>query len=101
MSERLVKRVVEPNEQANAWAQAQVIGSLAASHDDGYLAHINTPNTATDMLSIARAHGRDKIQYWGFSYVSLTCLSSVETHENGTLAATGRSWAQHLPRCIP
>lgn len=68
MSERLVKRVVEPNEQANAWAQAQVIGSLAASHDDGYLAHINTPNTATDMLSIARAHGRDKIQYWGFSY---------------------------------
>ncbi|KAJ3514621.1 hypothetical protein NMY22_g14669 [Coprinellus aureogranulatus] len=51
-----------------SWALAQLVGSLAEEHDDGYLKHINTENTATDMLTITRAHGKDKIQYWGFSY---------------------------------
>ncbi|PPR04800.1 hypothetical protein CVT26_012973 [Gymnopilus dilepis] len=51
-----------------AWAKAQVLGQLAAETDNGYLRHINTENTARDMLSIVEAHGRDKLQYWGFSY---------------------------------
>jgi hypothetical protein len=50
-----------------AWARAHVINQLAAENDDGYLRHINTENTAHDMLSIVEAHGREKIQYWGFS----------------------------------
>ncbi|TEB34815.1 hypothetical protein FA13DRAFT_1707039 [Coprinellus micaceus] len=50
------------------WAAYQVLGSLAASHDDGYLKHITTENTATDMLSIVQAYGQEKLQYLGFSY---------------------------------
>ena len=49
------------------WAQFQLLGSLAASHDDGYLQHITTENTATDMLRIVEAHGEEKIRFWGFS----------------------------------
>ncbi|KAF9475282.1 hypothetical protein BDN70DRAFT_898293 [Pholiota conissans] len=53
------------------WARARVVNQLAAENDDGYLRHINTENTARDMLSIVEAHGRSKIQYWGFSYGSI------------------------------
>lgn len=49
------------------WARSHVVGQLAAETDDGYLRHINTENTAHDMLRIVEAHGRDKLQYWGFS----------------------------------
>ena len=49
------------------WALASVLGQLADDHDDGYLRHINTDQTARDMLRIVEAHGRTKIQYWGFS----------------------------------
>ena len=52
---------------ANKWALAVVLGRLAEDHDDGYLKHINTDQTARDMLRIVEAHGRTKIQYWGFS----------------------------------
>ena len=51
----------------NTWALAKVFGQLAEDHDDGYLRHINTDQTARDMLRIVKAHGRTKIQYWGFS----------------------------------
>jgi pimeloyl-ACP methyl ester carboxylesterase len=32
------------------------------------LPFIHTDHTARDMLSIVEAHGREKLQYWGFSY---------------------------------
>ena len=51
----------------NKWAFAKVIGQLAEDRDDGSLRHINTDQTARDMLRIVEAHGRTKIQYWGFS----------------------------------
>jgi len=44
---------------------------LAGERDDGSLRFINTDHTARDMLRIVQAHGRDKIQYWGFSYGSI------------------------------
>ncbi|KAF9475278.1 hypothetical protein BDN70DRAFT_883911 [Pholiota conissans] len=53
---------------ASAWARSRVSSQLAEENDAGLLRHINTPNTARDMLSIVEAHGRSKIQYWGFSY---------------------------------
>ena len=52
---------------ANIWARALVHGQLAEDRDNGYLRHINTDNTARDMLRIVEAHGKTKIQYWGFS----------------------------------
>jgi hypothetical protein len=52
---------------AHTWARSSVVNQLAAETDDGYLRHINTENTARDMLRIVEAHGRTKIQYWGFS----------------------------------
>jgi hypothetical protein len=52
---------------ANMWALASVLGQLAEDRDDGYLRLINTDQTARDMLRIVEAHGRTKMQYWGFS----------------------------------
>ncbi|KAH9483235.1 Carboxylesterase A [Psilocybe cubensis] len=50
-------------------ARAKLVGQLAAESDSGYLRHMNTDHTVRDMLRIVEAHGRSKIQYWGFSYV--------------------------------
>lgn len=54
---------------SRAWAKAQIVGQLAAERNFDELRHINTDNTARDMLRIAEAHGREKLQYWGFSLV--------------------------------
>ncbi|KAF8876134.1 alpha/beta hydrolase fold-domain-containing protein [Infundibulicybe gibba] len=53
---------------ASEWARAQILGKLALAHDHNVLAHMNTENTARDMLQIVQAHKREKLQYWGFSY---------------------------------
>ncbi|KAL0580846.1 hypothetical protein V5O48_001138 [Marasmius crinis-equi] len=50
------------------WARNRVTGRLAGQRDDNVLAHINTDHTARDMLTITEAHGKKKLQYWGFSY---------------------------------
>ena len=52
---------------ARTWARGRVLGQLAEETDYGYLRHINTDQTARDMLRIVEAHGMSKIQYWGFS----------------------------------
>jgi len=52
---------------AHFLARAKLLGQLAEEQDDGYLRHINTDHTARDMLRIVESHGREKIQYWGFS----------------------------------
>ncbi|KAK1222468.1 hypothetical protein PQX77_014674 [Marasmius sp. AFHP31] len=51
------------------WASVKIIGSLAAQRDKdkNILAHMNTDHSARDMLSIAEAYGREKVQFWGFS----------------------------------
>ena len=58
---------IAEDDVANKWALAMVLGQLAVDRDEGYLRHINTDHTARDMLRIVEAHGRTKIQYWGFS----------------------------------
>ena len=52
---------------ARVLARSTLLGRLAEEQDDGYLRHINTDHTARDKLRIVEAHGREKIQYWGFS----------------------------------
>lgn len=54
---------------ARAWARTKVIGQLAGKGDLNVLKHITTDHTARDMLRITQAHGREKVQYWGFSCV--------------------------------
>ena len=52
---------------ARAWARGIVVGQLAGERDDGSLRFMNTDHTARDMLKIVQAHGRERLQYWGFS----------------------------------
>ncbi|KAG7091884.1 hypothetical protein E1B28_008285 [Marasmius oreades] len=52
----------------SSWARNKITGQLAVERDRNVLAHINTDHTARDMLRITEAHGREKLQYWGFSY---------------------------------
>ncbi len=51
-----------------AWARAVVANKLAGERAGEWLGNINTEQTAHDMLSIVKAHGREKLMYWGFSY---------------------------------
>jgi pimeloyl-ACP methyl ester carboxylesterase len=53
---------------ADTWGRAIVTTRLARERDDDVLAHINTDQTARDMLKITEAHGFEKLKYWGFSY---------------------------------
>jgi len=58
---------IAEDDVSKKWALGVVLGQLAQDRSDGYLGHINTDQTARDMLRIVEAHGRTKIQYWGFS----------------------------------
>nr|GAT49912.1 predicted protein [Mycena chlorophos] len=61
-----------PEALARAYARGVLQGSLAAETDtDGSLRFMNTEFAARDMLRIVNAYGRQKIQYWGFSYGTL------------------------------
>lgn len=64
MSETIAENM---SDVPRVWARAHVLSRLAGEADTGYLRHVNTDNTARDMLRIVEAHGRSKIQYWGFS----------------------------------
>jgi hypothetical protein len=52
---------------ARKHARARIVGQLAAERQLDELRHINTDQTARDMLRITEAHGKEKLQYWGFS----------------------------------
>ncbi|KAJ6470603.1 TAP-like protein-domain-containing protein [Mycena vitilis] len=52
------------------WARAQLY-NRGAAQQASFLGHMNTDQTAKDMLQIVKAHGREKLQYWGISYGSV------------------------------
>lgn len=49
------------------YVRMNVLGQLAEDRAAKSAAHVSTPTVATDMLSIIKAAGFDKLQYWGFS----------------------------------
>lgn len=52
-------------------AQAQILGKLAADRIEQISESVSTAAVATDMLTITRAFGFDKVNYWGISYGSV------------------------------
>ncbi|KAJ6462623.1 TAP-like protein-domain-containing protein [Mycena sanguinolenta] len=105
-----------------AHAVAMLQSKLAAARDDGSLRFINTESTARDMLTIVRAHGREKLQYAGFSYgtvlgatfaamfpdkidrMLLDGVSDAEDYYSGNwmtnLIDTHKTWATFLQGCV-
>ncbi|KAF8217173.1 TAP-like protein-domain-containing protein [Mycena galopus ATCC 62051] len=107
---------------SRAWARGMVIGQLAGERDDGSLRFITTDHTARDMLQIVRAHGEEKLQYWGFSYGSVLgaafasmfpqnvgrlVIDGVEDSENyfatlwdNNLLDTDKVWMAFIDGCV-
>ncbi|EKM51091.1 uncharacterized protein PHACADRAFT_212991 [Phanerochaete carnosa HHB-10118-sp] len=52
------------------YAQGQILGQLAVARAKKLAESVSTPTVATDMLSITRAFGEDKLAYYGVSYGS-------------------------------
>ena len=48
-------------------AQSILYGGLAAARTMHAAPYLSTALVCRDMLEIMHAHGRDKLQYWGFS----------------------------------
>lgn len=46
---------------------AKILGEIMEARAGDIVKHMTTPVVARDMLSIIKAYGRDKLQYWGFS----------------------------------
>jgi hypothetical protein len=46
---------------------ADIFGDLTEIRAKQQAEHVSTPEVARDMLSIVKAHGMDKLQYWGYS----------------------------------
>lgn len=55
---------------SEAYVRSRLLGELAEMRAKKYASHVSTATVATDMLSIINAIGCDKLQFWGFSYVS-------------------------------
>ena len=64
------------------WGNSKIMGTLAYERGKDYLGHMNTDHSARDMLSIVEAHGREKLQYWGFSCATIRSPDGIESDHN-------------------
>ena len=51
----------------NLYAKYDILGKLAVLRAPDVAETLSTPTVAQDMMSIVRAFGQDKLQYWGVS----------------------------------
>ncbi|KAF7370117.1 Abhydrolase-4 domain-containing protein [Mycena sanguinolenta] len=85
---------------ARGWARGVVLGQLAGKRDDGSLRFMTTDHTARDMLKIVQAHGRNKLQYWGFSYVHSSYVAPRSRSDLLSMANMEASWEPRSLRCF-
>jgi pimeloyl-ACP methyl ester carboxylesterase len=50
------------------YARSVLAGKLASARSKHIAEYVSTAMVARDMLAITKAHGYDKLKYWGFSY---------------------------------
>jgi pimeloyl-ACP methyl ester carboxylesterase len=64
-----------PDALARTYARFASFGTVAEARLKDIGPYINTPFVARDLLAITKAHGFDKLRYWGVSYGTVLGLS--------------------------
>lgn len=61
--------LLTPDAVARLYDNNLVDSDIVNTRGQNYAPYVSTALVARDMLEITRAHGREKLQYWGVSYV--------------------------------